>query len=235
MHHTTALLLAAATLLLLLPASALDCTAEDTCVSEPVNNRCLQTHSGGAPCTLDYAFNETGFCSCQAQSCVALTAPPKSPSKLQLLAIGDSISDGYLSALSAALQPAGWEVTHAPSFGGSDNNDNAHWHQRCNVGWLGSNASRWDAITMNAGLHDLAFPDNEHLNVTTYASLLAAATQGLLAAVPSRTKLIWLSTTPVPTNPTPACLLLPGRLEGEPGGAHPIRTIGRIMTKRCPH
>ena len=189
------------------------CVAEDDCVDEPSAFRCLQTTAAlGAPCTLDYKFNETGFCACQAQACVPLSVPRRTALR-QLLVIGDSISLGYASALAARL-PA-WEVVHAPSFEkANDNNDNAQWHARCARGWLGPNASRWDAVTFNAGLHDLALPDNEHLNVTNYARFLAAAAATLVSALPAATRIVWMRTTPVPTDPPANCVLLPGRIEG---------------------
>ena len=205
-------------------AAGVGCTAEDDCLNQPTAYRCLPTSDGsGSPCTLDYSFNETGHCACQPQACVLLTTAPKTTLK-QLLVIGDSISDGYLTSLTTALA-ASWEVTHAPSFSSSNNNDNANWHARCNIGWLGTNASRWDAVSVNAGLHDMAQPDNEHLNASNYQSRLQVALGQLVATLPARTKIIWARTTPVPTNPAPNCVLLPGRLEGAFEGVHDLLAL----------
>jgi hypothetical protein len=103
---------------------------------------------------------------------------------------------------------------HAPSFSGAnDNNDNAAWGSRCVAGWLGANASRWDAVTFNFGLHDLAFPDNEHLAVGSYALLVASVTAKLAALLRPDAGVVWNAITPVPTDPPPQCALLPGRLE----------------------
>lgn len=50
------------------------CTAETTCVGLSSFPRCLDSHASGvgAPCTLDYEYNETSRCSCGAQACVPL-------------------------------------------------------------------------------------------------------------------------------------------------------------------
>jgi len=127
----------------------------------------------------------------------------------QWLVIGDSISLGYLSAASAAAY--GWQVVHA---GGTANNDNIYWHTRCMSIFLG-NASRWDAVSLNAGLHDLAYPDNEHLSLETYESLLTKTLSIVTSSVRKSTQVVWMRTTPVPTNPPEECVLIPGRLESD--------------------
>jgi hypothetical protein len=68
------------------------CSAEEDCLLLPATPRCLPASgpSAGAPCTLDYAFNESGYCACGAQPCVALTSAPAQPSARQLLVVGDS-------------------------------------------------------------------------------------------------------------------------------------------------
>jgi hypothetical protein len=188
------------------------CTAEDACLNSTAAFRCLPTSSGhGAPCVLDYAYNQTGYCSCQAQACVPLTSPPKTKNK-QLLVVGDSISLGYLPSLTSALGGE-WEVTHAPSFSGSDNNDNVNWHSHCLEGWLGTQPARWDAVTFNAGLHDLAYEDNEHLSAASYGVLLYGVASRLAAALAPAARIVWMRTTPVPTDPPANCTLIPGRLE----------------------
>jgi hypothetical protein len=188
------------------------CTAEDACLNSTIAFRCLPTTSGhGAPCVLDYKYNETGFCACQAQACVPLTSPPKTTNK-QLLVVGDSISLGYLPYLTSSLTGA-WEVTHAPSFSGSDNNDNINWHSHCLESWLGAQPGRWDAVSFNAGLHDLAFEDNEHLNIANYGVLLYGVATRLATALAPTARIVWMRTTPVPTDPPANCTLIPGRLE----------------------
>ena len=101
--------------------------------------------------------------------------------------------------------------------------DNTNWGRRCLRGWLGSNPRRWDVITFNFGLHDLAFPDNEHLGVDTYKKFLTNITTELRSLARSDARLSWVTTTAVPTNPPPQkgknpvggdnCTLVPGRTE----------------------
>ena len=118
-----------------------------------------------------------------------------------------------VAALAQAVA-ATHEVVHAPSFGGgNDNNDNAHWLATCLAGWLGADPARWDVVSLNAGAHDYAFPDNEHLSMPHYAAFVDAALATLAAALKPGATVIWARITPVPTDPAPACVLLPGRLE----------------------
>ena len=86
---------------------------------------------------------------------------------------------------------------------------------RCVGAWLGADPARWDAVSYNAGLHDLAFPDNEHLAVPSYARFVGAVFAAIAAAVRPSARVLWVTTTPVPTNPTPACALIPGRREAD--------------------
>jgi hypothetical protein len=184
------------------------CTADEDCLS--VGLRCLPSPSG-SPCTLDYEYNETGTCACLPQTCATFSYAPQQSEKKQWLVIGDSISMGYTSGL-ASILGQGWQVIHV---GGSTplNCDNAYFASRCISGWLGSNNSRWDVVSYNAGLHDLAFPDNEHLSAASYATFLAKVLAYLSDTLRPDATLLWMSTTPVPTNPTRNCTLIPGRLE----------------------
>ena len=190
------------------------CTSDDDCYLSK-EWRCLPSSApGAAPCTLDYQFNETGSCACNATGkegvCTPLTPPPAVPGKRQYLVIGDSVSMGYFSQLKLNLS-ATHQSIHAPG-----NCDNANWGNRCLKGWLGPDPARWDIISMNWGLHDLAYPDNEHLSLPVYTKLLTSIFTQLRHLAPKAT-LLWVSTTPVPTNPPPQngkpCTLIPGRLE----------------------
>jgi arylsulfatase B len=183
------------------------CTADEDCLAAGL--RCLPS-PGGAPCTLDYAFNETGTCACLPQECRAFTYAPPQPGRRQWLQIGDSISLGLLPDLAAQLP--GWDVLHVGSPS-PINCDNAYLAARCVKGWLGANASRWDVVSYNAGLHDLALPDNEHLSTASYAKFLASTLAFLTRTLRPDATLLWASTTPVPTDPPANCTLLPGRLE----------------------
>lgn len=195
--------------------AAAGCTSEDECYMTK-NWRCVEAPAGqGSPCTLDYGYNTTGTCACSDAGSHAVCVPGVYPSatkgRKQYLVIGDSVSMGYFSALKANLSD--WDVVHAPG-----NNDNTNWGRRCLKGWLGPDPDRWDFVSMNWGLHDLAFPDNEHLAVGTYATLLGDIVAQLKTLAP-RAKRMWVATTPVPTAPPDdpisgkSCVLIPGRIE----------------------
>lgn len=194
------------------PAWGPPCSEETACLATPATPRCLPSASSGvgAPCTLDYEFNETSLCSCGAQACTPL--PPgnaSDPSKLQLLMIGDSISLGLQPFLAAALN-ATHEVVHAPG-----NCGNAHWGVLCQSAWLGADPHRWDVVTVNHGLHDLAYPDNEHIALPNYAGLVAQELASLKAALRPGAAVVWMRTTPVPTSPPPECVLIPRRVQAD--------------------
>lgn len=145
--------------------------------------RCLPTTAaaGGRPCTLDYQFNETGFCACSSTgpegTCVPGSYPAAEAGKVQYLVVGDSISMGYFPTLKAKLQTT-HQAVHAPG-----NNDNTNWGSRCIKGWLGPDPGRWDLITMNWGAHDLAFPGKV---MPARAARAAAATRALNECLPAR-------------------------------------------------
>ena len=187
-------------------SSSLNCTSDMDCI--PLGERCLPSPAG-SPCVLDYAYNETGTCACKPQACVLPTYPAALPGTRQWLIAGDSISLGQLAAASRLAGP-GWQVLHVAQ---NYNCDNALNGAKCWHGWLGADAARWDVISYNAGLHDLAFPDNEHLSVPTVAGFVADSLQQLARAARADARLVWMRITPVPTDPAPQCVLIPGRLE----------------------
>ena len=189
-----------------LALAALNCTNDMDCI--PLGERCLPDPAG-SPCVLDYAYNETGTCACKTQACVLPTYPAALPGTKQWLVAGDSISLGQLASLSR-IAGAGWQVLHV---NGNYNCDNALNAAKCFLGWLGTNASRWDVITYNSGAHDLAFPDNEHLVIPTFAGFVTDSLSQLARTVRADTRLMWMRITPVPTDPAPECVLIPGRLE----------------------
>ena len=147
--RTFSSLLSALALLLLssgaLFTSALNCTADEDCL--PLSLRCLPDPHG-SPCVLDYGFNTTGHCSCQAQSCAAVDIPAAIPGAKQWLVVGDSISMGYIQHAQQALGSS-WQLVHGGSA--STNDDNAYWGSRCIKDWLGPAPSRWDVVSYNAG------------------------------------------------------------------------------------
>lgn len=204
------LALVSATTALAAPPPAQGCTADEDCISAGM--RCLPS-KGGLPCVLDYAYNSTGFCACLPQACENFTYARASRGKKQWLVIGDSISMGYLGPLQAALKS--WDVLHVGAAGKAINCDNAYFASRCVAGWLGDNASRWDVVSYNAGLHDLAYPDNEHLSQGSYSTFLGSTLKYLGDTLRPDAALMWMTTTPVPTNPPANCTLIPGRLESQ--------------------
>ena len=221
-------------------AAVVGCTSEDDCLPYSSTPRCLPAAvkaPPASPCVLDYAFNTSGWCACAAQpgGCVPLTAP-NSTAKKQWLVVGDSISLGYLPPLAAAAHDD-FEVVHAPSFaGGSENNDNSHWLALCLSGWLGRDPRRWDVVSVNAGAHDYALPDNEHLSIPHYAGFVGAALDALAAALRPDALVLWARITPVPTDPAPACVLLPGRLEKDVlayNAAADAAVAARARVKSC--
>merc|ERR1712086_17197 len=206
-------------MLALVSQAAFGCRNDDECLQlkDPALWRCVvQTNnvSNALPCTVDAGFNKTGLCACGTQPCIIgnYSEPTGIP---QYLVIGDSVSMGYFPYLHANLSST-LEAFHAPG-----NNDNTNWGDRCVEGWLGTDPLRWDVISLNFGLHDLANPDNEHISVDTYSAFLKKIIQKLQQR--TRAKLLWVSTTPVPTDPPPQkganpagednCTLVPGRLE----------------------
>lgn len=174
--------------------------------------RCRESNASDAKfCALDCCYNKTSTCACMDQQCVPLLGKPSRPKNKQYLVIGDSVSMGYLKSLEAELAQKAYEVVHAPG-----NNDNTNWGRKCVQGWLGPDPSRWDVISINFGLHDLAFPDNEHLPTDLYSKFLQEIFLTLRMHA-NKARILWVTTTPVPTNPPPkagkSCVLLPGRLE----------------------
>lgn len=141
--------------------------------------------------------------------CGTLPGPATNPSSLQYECFGDSVSKGIFKVMAPNLTKMGWEPFHPSSdLGGGCGNT-----QRgvdCSSMWLdGLNHSvshpvrKWDIITFNYGLHDLAH-DGEFLTIAQYkANLLNITTvlskaQGRAAARP---KLFWITTTPIPDIP----------------------------------
>jgi len=121
---------------------------------------------------------------------------PANASRLQYLMLGDSISLGMKNGLSALLAPHDWELTHNPG-----NANNANFGQHCLTDWLRLETRHWDVISFNFGLHDIAYKQ-ERLTAEQYKRLLTNITTTLVDEQKgSGTKLLWVTTTPVPNNP----------------------------------
>lgn len=125
-------------------------------------------------------------------------AAPTDPSAAtQYLMIGDSISLGMRSDVTQLLAPHGWSVEHNPGNAASANKG-AH----CLTDWVRPESRKWDVISYQFGLHDIAF-DVERVSVEQYTALLANITAALVGVQKSTgAKLLWVRTTPVPTVPT---------------------------------
>lgn len=128
------------------------------------------------------------------EMCGPLPVPP-SPGKKQWLMIGDSISYGCQGPALKLAAAKGIQLVHNPT-----NAANVWWGARCLDRWLGgstaSTGARWDVISYNFGLHDLAL-DNERIEPDAYAGGLANITRRIAGAFPDA-KLLWVTTTPVP-------------------------------------
>ena len=107
----------------------------------------------------------------------------------RVLVIGDSISIGYTEPLKKILAGQ-YEIAHNPENGGPTSNGITHIAQ-----WLGD--GHWDVITFNFGLHDLKLDTGPHqVEIPQYEENLKT----ILAALhKTGARLIWVTTTPVPT------------------------------------
>jgi len=140
-------------------------------------------------------------CSCQTPKCQLGPSSPANASLIQYLMIGDSISQGMFKYVKANLTSAsaGYEVTHNPG-----NANSVNWGNHCLDCWTRSvdaTPRKWDVISFNFGLHDLGY-DTERLSLDQYGVLLADITNRLVELQErDGTKLLWVTTTPVPTVP----------------------------------
>jgi hypothetical protein len=134
-------------------------------------------------------------CTCTSQGCSPTKAPTNKTATTQYLVIGDSISMGMNSYLSADVAQDGWHLTHNPGNAASSNLG-AH----CVESWANT-GFKWDVISFQFGLHDLGY-DTERISVEQYTALLTNITMKLVGVQKSHgTKLLWVKTTPVPTVP----------------------------------
>lgn len=132
-----------------------------------------------------------------ADDCGTLPGKNKTQ-KLQYASWGDSVSKGIFGQLSGLL--VDYESFH-PSSNMGGGCGNVVRGKYCTDLWLygadGDSASRkWDLITFNFGLHDMA-EDGEHVSLNAYKRNLRNISSRLLTATASG-RLYWLSSTPVP-------------------------------------
>ena len=143
-------------------------------------------------------------CACFAPHCAPTKRVKNASATTQYLMIGDSISLGMETDLSALVAQRGWQLTHNPGNAASSN-----LGRHCIADWINTAAGdAWDVISFQFGLHDLGF-DTERITVAQYAALLSNITKELVALQRDQPalKILWVKTTPVPTVPTygPAC------------------------------
>ena len=183
------------------PDAGAACNADTSCnVSAPLNWRCgtnAAAAAAGAAANCHPAgpgSKGNASCACSTPQCAAGSRPAPAQGRTQYLMIGDSISLGMQSRVFANLTARGFQSSHSPGNAASSNLG-AH----CVGAWVGK--QRWDVISFQFGLHDIAF-DVERISVEQYAKLLARVTAQLVALQRAQgTRLLWVTTTPVPTVP----------------------------------
>jgi len=108
--------------------------------------------------------------------------------------IGDSISLGMESQVFSLLDDV-LESYHNPG-----NADNSNVGAHSISAWLTDDPTIWSVISFQFGLHDLAI-DQERLTISDYTTLLTEITRTIKKLAP-QAKLLFPTTTPVPTNLT---------------------------------
>ena len=138
-----------------------------------------------------------------ADACGTLPGPAKNASQLQYGVFGDSVSKGLFRPLSQLA--AEWECFH-PSDNEGGGCGNTVRGVDCTTLWLDGNDTatqkpvrRWDILTYNYGLHDLA-QDGELVAIDAYKENLRNISLRLQQA-PGSPRLFWVTTTPVPDVP----------------------------------
>jgi len=192
--------------------SSKPCRADIDCnIGESTSWRCQhdpkQKSSADSNCHLPGPFTQgNATCGCGTPICAKGSTRPETKSARQYLMIGDSISYGMEANVAAELSPRGIELVHNPGNAASTN-----WGAHCLDDWLQTKPPGervWDVISFQFGGHDLAF-DTERISAEQYKMLLTNITSTLAQEQKQHgTKLIWVTTTPVPTVPTygPSCM-----------------------------
>ena len=175
------------------------CSSDSDCYNQTLY-RCVGCrHNASEPAGVCFGTSGKATCQCKASApgdqCGPANFKPDPASKLPTyLMVGDSISigmvhDGNLfSTLNASVQP-----THSPG-----NACNANRGAHCIRNWLDGCA--FDVVSFNFGIHDISH-NQEHMTLPVYQKMLGAATDALLECRKQKaTKLIYILTTPVPTD-----------------------------------
>eukprot|EP00051_Salpingoeca_urceolata_P028261 m.485908 g.485908 ORF g.485908 m.485908 type:complete len:302 (+) comp24063_c0_seq1:72-977(+) len=127
---------------------------------------------------------------------------PEHPDWKQYLMIGDSISMGQKELVFNALTAHNVEAQHNPGNAASSN-----LGDHCLDAWTLASERSWDLISFNFGLHDLGY-DTERINLDEYTLRMQSIVRRLSVIQGQQgTKLLWVTTTPVPTVPVygPGC------------------------------
>lgn len=170
------------------------CADDSDCADSPTCSWCSSPHPGKNN-------NQTCTGPPSPDDCNVLPEAAKDPTKPQYACWGDSVSKGLIGPISKLLD--GWETFH-PSSQVGGGCGNVIRGKYCKNLWLNGAAGaaaptrKWDLVTFNFGLHDLA-QDSEHVSVRDYKSALRNISSFLQHAVnKEHGRLFWISSTPVP-------------------------------------
>jgi lysophospholipase L1-like esterase len=185
------------------------CASDSDCIGKPLF-RCSPTTKNVTTAACTHNNGQVERCTCTGAGGHGFRPTPINASATlpKYLMIGDSISIGMHSHVFTALA----DVLQGYHNEGNANNANYGAH---GVGtWLTSKppGAKWNIITYNFGLHGLA-KDQELITVAEYSALLRQITKTLKQ---TGAKLLFINTTPVPTNPDPSnktSLVMPPRFD----------------------
>lgn len=131
-------------------------------------------------------------CACANATCDAVVTLSANAGP-RFLMIGDSVSIGAQPYVVEALPDV--SVSHNPG-----NADSTTVGRHCVDEWL-ADVGDADVVSINFGLHDVAY-DTERIDVDRYKAQLRAVMDNVDRWRAPSTKVLWISTTPVPTVPT---------------------------------
>jgi acyl-CoA thioesterase-1 len=186
------------------------CASDSDCVGQPLF-RCSPTTKNVTTAACTHNNGQVERCTCTKEGGHGFRPTPIKNSSAALpkyLMIGDSISIGMHSHVFTALADV------LQSYHNEGNANNANYGAHGVSAWLTSKppGAQWKVITYNFGLHGLA-KDQELITVAEYSSLLRQITKVLKR---TGAKLLFINTTPVPTNPDPnnkTSLVMPPRFD----------------------
>lgn len=169
------------------------CKSDADCALKPSN------------CTwcLNHPNPKVGWtCSLQPTTCRGAPPSPANTSLPQYLILGDSVSHGYSingGLVSTLLSDKLFEAVPVNAGGGGQCGDTDRG-LLCLRAWIGTNATRFDLVSFNWGLHDLSsstWTGPPNVPLVNYTRNLRNITR-LLRRRLSSAKLLFITTTPVP-------------------------------------